>query len=462
MRHLLLGLTLIFISNKQPSSKNDVRYKLDKNIPSEVLWQKKYGGLLRDEPQSVITTPDGGFLIGSTSWSPLSGDKTEDKKGLSDYWVVKLDSLGNKQWDRTLGGIKVEGDLNLGGSPDEMLSCLIATQDGGYLVGGTSRSDISGDKTSPGNGYTDIWMVKLDSSGKILWDRTYGGIGSDNLHAITATPDGNFLLVGSTSSPKMSDKSQSAIKPETENGWLIKINSIGLILWEKTYGRTAGGDGFLCILQAPNGGYYLGGYTRSITASRKSRSYDADFWLVKVDVEGNQEWEKTYGGIDHETLNCMAFSKNKKSILLGGSTKSPKSRGKSTDLLGLYDIWLVNVSLKGKLIWDRSFGGEDMEEIATIYSSPSSGWIFAGHSRSNPGKTKTLPPEGGTFMDYWMAGIDRKGNHLWDKQWGTDVTELMAASVSPKPGSYLLVGSRRFSPNASLDLWLLRVSTKSK
>src|SRR6478609_3353743 len=165
-------------------------------------WDKTFGGGGYDQLNSLIITSDGGFLAGGFSDSDQYADKSQNSKGVTDFWIVKLDSNGTKLWDKTLGG--PGGDY---------LKALIQTSDGGYLLGGWSVSGIGADKSQPDLGWDDFWVVKVDSAGKKIWDRTYGGSSHDFLTALYQTPDGNFLLAGMSDSPKSPDKTSNNYGP---------------------------------------------------------------------------------------------------------------------------------------------------------------------------------------------------------------------------------------------------------
>src|SRR5690606_9304903 len=145
------------------------------------------GGSGDDFLHITAPTPDGGYLLGGYSYSSASGDKSENSKGGSDYWVVKIDGSGNKVWDKTFGG-----------SGEDILYSTTPTPDGGYLLGGYSASPASGNKSENSKGSYDYWIVKIDGSGNKVWDKTFGGSDNDILHSTTPSPDGGFLLAGSS------------------------------------------------------------------------------------------------------------------------------------------------------------------------------------------------------------------------------------------------------------------------
>jgi len=164
----------------------------------EIEWQNTIGGSGRDISTVIQKTTDGGYLLGGVSQSNISGDKTEDSQGLEDYWLLKLDSMGNIQLQKTIGG-NMEDDL----------MSVQQTTDGGYILGGYSQSDISGDKTENSQGDYDYWVVKLDTIGNIQWQNTIGGNNQEFLNSIQQTTDGGYILGG------MSQSDVSAIRQKT-------------------------------------------------------------------------------------------------------------------------------------------------------------------------------------------------------------------------------------------------------
>src|SRR6185436_478963 len=143
--------------------------------PLVKMWDKRLGGIESDWITFFQCTADGGYILGGSSYSPVSGDKTQDHWGQGDYWIVKTDSLGNKQWDKRFGGTQTDN-----------LMALQQTSDGGYILGGYSASGIGGDKTQAvwGGFYSDYWIIKTDSLGNKEWDRDFGGTNVDNLYSL--------------------------------------------------------------------------------------------------------------------------------------------------------------------------------------------------------------------------------------------------------------------------------------
>ncbi|KAA6437069.1 DNRLRE domain-containing protein [Dyadobacter flavalbus] len=180
-----------------------------------VAWDKTFGGSNDDQLKRVIQTNDGGYMLAGSSFSVKSGDRSEDSKGHYDYWIVKLDKNGSKQWDKSLGG-----------SDSDALNSIVQLADGSYMVGGTSFSPKSGDKTENyiGNGSPDeredFWILKLSEDGKVIWDKTIGGGYIDQLKYIQQTSDKGFILGGVSASDAGFDKSETG---GYYDFWIVKL-----------------------------------------------------------------------------------------------------------------------------------------------------------------------------------------------------------------------------------------------
>ena len=177
-----------------------------------IQWQNTIGGNGYDDLESVIQSSDGGYLLGSFSDSGISGDKSEASQGGYDYWVVKLDGFGNLKWQNTIGG-----------SSDDNLYSIIRTFDGGYLLGGYSNSGISGDKTEATQGYTDFWVIMLDGSGNTMWQNAIGGNSDDFLRSVFQTNDGGYLLGGTSYSGISGDKTEAS--QGSHDYWVVKLSA---------------------------------------------------------------------------------------------------------------------------------------------------------------------------------------------------------------------------------------------
>ena len=276
------------------------------------------------------------IFLGGWSNSNISGDKTENSQGDYDYWVLKLDPTGNIQWQNTIGG-----------SINDQLYSIQQTIDGGYILGGWSNSNISGDKTENSQG-TDYWVVKLDASGNIQWQNTIGGSFLDYLNCMQQTSDGGFILAGSSQSGISGDKTE-----DSQGGsdyWVVKLDAFGNIQWQNSIGGNSD-DYLTSIQQTIDGGYILGGYSNSGISGDKTENYQGlyDYWVVKLDATGNIQWQNTIGGNSWDELISIQQT-NDGGYILGGHSSSGISGDKTENSQGDYDYWVVKLTNKISLI----------------------------------------------------------------------------------------------------------------
>ena len=237
------------------------------------LWDRTFGGSDNDYARCIKQTVDGGWIIGGNSQSGISGDKSESNRGsslTSDYWIVKIDENGIKQWDKRFGS-----------ADDDILSTLLQNADGSYILGGYSTGGISYDKSVNSRGGYDFWVVKTNSSGTKVWDKRFGGVTTDYLYCIQPTSDGGYLFAGTSDSPLGGDKSEAS--HGQEDYWIIKATASGVKQWDKSLGGN-NEDWLSSAQQTIDGGYILGGRSISPVSGNKSEaSYgNSDFWVIKL------------------------------------------------------------------------------------------------------------------------------------------------------------------------------------
>jgi hypothetical protein len=424
--------------------------------PLVKMWDKNFGGLEDEEPTYFQQTLDGGFIIGGYTYSDIGGDKTEPLRngsGVYDYWIVKTDSLGNKEWDRDFGG--ANGD---------QLYTLVQTSDSGYILGGISASNISGDKTQPSNGNYDFWILKLNAQGTILWDKDFGGIGSDQLNVIVPVNDGGFLLCGSSASGIGGDKTQP--NQGLIDYWIVKIDVQGNKLWDKTFG---GGelDKLYSARQTIDGGFVLGGSSRSTAGGDKTTDVWGmeDYWIIKTDSLGNKIWDSDFGGTESDILFSLVEDK-RGHIIAGGRSGSDLSGNKTQPLWGGFDFWILEIDSLGNKISDKSIGGTGNEdEFGNVSLTKDGGYLFSGTSYSQIGGDKTeinLGQEQSWFLKY-----DSLLTKQWDKTVFTPCHDEIGLAIQTKDQCYTVVnangpgcgagGDRTFASwNNSRDFWIVK------
>ena len=203
-----------------------------------------------------IKTTDGGYLFVGESKSGISGDKTESSRGKSDFWVVKTDSYAIKCYK------------TFGGSGDDYLRSAIPTNDGGYLLPGNSDSNPSGEKSQWQKGAQDFWVVKIDSNGTKIWDKTFGGSGNDICYDVAHTADGGYLLGGHSDSGISGDKTENS---RGENDfWVVKIDENGTKLWDRSYGGNV--NDMIYTIEATQDGGFILEVSRTLTLGDKTEN----------------------------------------------------------------------------------------------------------------------------------------------------------------------------------------------
>ncbi|MFO0484472.1 MAG: T9SS C-terminal target domain-containing protein, partial [Sphingobacteriia bacterium] len=188
-----------------------------------IEWDRTLGGSGTDFLADFWLTADGGYILGGSSQSNTSGEKSEDGRGDWDVWVMKLNADRTIQWQRTLGGNKYDA-----------LCDFYQTVDGGYILGGTSSSNVSGEKTENSRGGSDYWVIKLSATGTIEWQKTLGGSANDALYPVRQTSDGGYILGGESISNSSGEKTQNS--RGGYDYWVVKLSATGNIEWDRTLG----------------------------------------------------------------------------------------------------------------------------------------------------------------------------------------------------------------------------------
>jgi hypothetical protein len=236
------------------------------NAIGEISWQKSFGGSELDEIHSIKLTADGGYIMAGETKSN-DGDITENH-GNVDYWVVKMTALGEIEWQKTLGG-----------SALDVAEDILQTEDDNYIIAGYSSSSNTGDITGHHGGF-DFWIVKLNGSGAILWQKTLGGSINDWGRAIDTTSDGSYIITGTTTS----SNGDVIGNDGGADIWVVKLSSSGTLIWQKTYGGSQAEEGY-AIQQTSDDGFILAGYAWSNDGDVSGVHGYNDFWLVKLSPE---------------------------------------------------------------------------------------------------------------------------------------------------------------------------------
>jgi hypothetical protein len=368
-------------------------------------WDYRYGGEQSEGLRKIIQTSDMGFIWGGTTYSGLTGDLSQANwdtlNASNDFWIVKTDSLGIKQWDRRYGGDKYE-----------YFRYMDQTNDGGYILGGWSDSDISGDRTQSSRGGLDYWIVKIDSLGNKQWNKRFGGSDDDCIWEVKQTSDGGYILAGNSLSGANGDRTEPSWGHD--DYWIVKTNSMGVMQWDKRYGGGAS-DLLYSVVQTNDGGFLLGGSsTMGTGGDYSSGGYGHyDYWLVKIDSAGNKQWDKHYGGGEIDDFRCL-IATNDGCYMLAGVSGSGVNGNKSAPSKGWNDYWIVKIDSAGSIIWDKAYGGSWMETIiGNVDQTSDNGFLIGGLSRSSASGDKSENNMG--TIQPWIVKTDYLGNLQWEK-----------------------------------------------
>ncbi|MEI7581739.1 hypothetical protein [Runella sp.] len=353
-------------------------------------WDKTFGGTGTDVMTGIIATSDGGFLLGGYSNSNASNEKSENSYGGFDYWVVKIGANGQKQWDKTLGG-----------GEDDIMSGVVAAMDGGFVLGGSSSSTISGIKSEGKRGISDYWAVKINSSGQKQWDKTFGGINTQSMTTLSTASDGGFLLGGWSTSNASGDKSD-----DIRGGWdywIVKIGGNGQKQWDKTLGGVED-DVLETILPTSDNGFLLGGTSPSNISGDKSeqRRGGTDFWIVRINSNGQKLWDKTLGGASIDEMSSITSTADG-GFLLSGSSSSDISGEKSENSRGNRDYWIIKTNVNGQKQWDKTLGGSGDDNQVKMTATSDGRFLLGGYSDSNISGEKSENNRGG--RDFWVIKV---------------------------------------------------------
>lgn len=369
-----------------------------------IQWQHSYGGTGVDIPYYIQQTPDGGFVIAGTTNS-TDGDVTGNH-GNGDCWVLKLNSSGGLVWQKTFGG-----------SNQDVAKCVQQTTDGGYIVTGyTSSSD--GDVTDSTT-LNDIWVVKLSSGGSIQWQKSFDGGDDDRGYSVRQTTDGGYIVAGSMT--RFSTNVDYCI---------LKLDDTGALTWYDILGGT-GADIPYDISSTSDGGYIIAGLSGSLDIEGHHGGTSADYWIVKMDSNGNSQWRKSYGGTGTDIARSIKQTADGGYIAGGYSTSTD---GDVTGNHTSFDYWVVKLSDTGKVQWEKSLGsvGASTNLLGrdygfTVDPTPDGGFLVGGITRGTDGDV--TGNHGAT--DVWVVRLNDSGAIEWEKCYGGSGADGFVAGISP-------------------------------
>ncbi len=303
-----------------------------------------------------------------------------------------------------------------GGTLEDWGRSVQQTSDGGYI--------ITGNTESYGAGRSDIWLIKTDDAGKEQWSKTFGGIGDDYGCSVQQTSNGGYIIVGCTGSYGFRDL------------WLIKTDSFGNEQWNKTFGGTLEDWGH-SVQQTTDGGYIITGCTESYGAG------SADVWLIKTDSDGEEQWNKSFGG----NKNDRGYSVQQ--ITDGGYIITGVTYSYST---GSFDVWLIKTNNKGNEQWNKTFGGAGVNSGYSVQHTSDGGYIIVGLTGLY----------GAGSWDVWLIKTDNGGNEQWNRTYGGSNWDEGHSVQQTSDGGYIIAGCTASYSANGWDIWLIKTDGTGK
>jgi len=362
----------------------------------DLEWERTYGNFNRDYGYSVQQTSDGGYILaGYTYFNELMD---------CDVALVKTNSDGDLQWQKTFGG----GREDYGHSVQQ-------TSDGGYIIVGKTESY--------GAGSEDVYLVKIDSDGNQLWQKTVGGSSSDVGYSVQRTNDGGYIIVGTTYS----------YGAGYSDVYLVKTDSGGEMLWHKTFGGSDYDRGYFAQ-QTSDDGYIITGTTYSYGAG------GYDIYLAKTNSDGDQLWQKTFGGSYYNDYGYSVQQTSDSGYIIAGYTYE-----------GGGGVRLVKTDSDGEMLWEKTFDGTDFEGGKPVQQTSDGGFIVTG----------SIDPYGFGSADVYLAKTNSVGETLWEKTFGEASDDDRAYSVQQTfDGGYIIAGYQNaYLSSGNRDFYLIKVSS---
>ncbi|TAL67075.1 MAG: T9SS type A sorting domain-containing protein [Bacteroidetes bacterium] len=411
----------------------------------DILWQKCLGGSNGDNATSIQKTSDGGYIVGGYTTSN-NGD-VSGNHGNTDIWVVKLNSNRVIQWQKCLGGS--------GNEYVESDKSILETSDGGYILAGRTYSnngDVSGN-----HGGQDYWIVKLNSSGVIQWQKCLGGTGNEELYSIQINSDNGYIVAGLA----FSNDGDVSGNHGLADYWVVKLNSSGVILWQKSLGGT-GSDQGNYINNTSDGGFIVAGQTASNDGDVSGKHGGYDYWIVKLNSSGNILWQKCLGGNNEEWYPSVLESSDGGFIITGYTTSND---GDVSGNHGQNDYWVVKLNSSGSIQWQKCLGGSYDDYAESIIQTSDEGYIIVGYTYSNDGDVSGN--HGGGKYDAWVVKINNSDVIQWQKCLGGSDYDGIYSIKETINDEYILAGWTYSNDgdvsgvNGSYDFWIVKLTLNS-
>jgi hypothetical protein len=350
----------------------------------------------------IIQAKDGGYVLTGKTY-PNGGD-------ISAIYIVKLDSISNVKWTKTISG-----------TSNEYANSIIQAKDGSYLLVGEISGDASG---------VDITIVKLDGMGNIKWTKSIGDMDNQYAYSIVQTKDGGFALTGAT----------SFAGSEGENIYVAKLDAMGNVKWKKSIDGPTYSEGS-SIITTIDGGYAVGGYKESLTTNMHSDGIRYDFNVVKLDSAGKVQWKKIIRGAGSKSTYSMVQTKDGGYVVTGTIDSSAVNNE---------DVYLVKIDAKGALQWTKTVGGKFKDISNAVVQTTDGGYAIAG-------ATKTSSKAN---LSVYAIKFDASGKVVWTKATGEQGDNEGESIVQTRDGGYAISGYTNVNNTSNYKFYAVKLDSK--
>jgi len=440
--HHLFGVFLLAIFLVNCSEDNDNSNPREQDI--EIDFIATLGGSKNESAQAVVNTTDGGYAILGYSQS-MDGDVLNKSNESYDYWMLKFDANNQLQWQKTYGG-----------SDDDRGIDLIQTSDNGFAVIGKSKS--SDLEVSENAGFDDFWVSKLDSSGAIIWEYSFGFAGSDTPYSIIQTNDDGYLLSGVLDvSASNGQGNRNSILSRHAGGdyWVIKLNASGVKQWSNYYGGSFTDTAYDAI-QTEDDGYIIIGSSDSDDVDITNNRGSYDFWILKISANGTLVWEKSFGGSEIDEAHAISQATDGNYLIVGDTRSNDFDISQNN---GAADLWIIKITPEGTLLWEKTLGGSSFDVGRSISKTQDNGFLISGSSRSTNGSLTSNKGQN----DAWIVKINSSGNLEWQKTIGGSEVDFFYDAVELNDQTLIAVGDSNssnediYENNGFTDLLILKL-----
>lgn len=385
---------------------------------NKIVWQQCLGDEKDAYYYSATRIRDGYFLTLGIN----SGGEASNYHGSADIWVLRTDTLHNVLWEKCYGGSDTDNPRK-----------IVPITDSTFYIFGSTWS-VDGDVVSGTYGFNDVWVVKINGQGNILWEKTYGSPYYEEPKDLIVTPDGGFVFTNRVGS----DGGDISQYFGLYDVWVCKCNSEGIIEWEKTLGNEGMDNGISLLINHRNNIVMIGAVQLpgGMVTCNPQGVY-GNVWIVEIDIQGNILWQECYGGSDYEV--GYKITEVDDGYIFAGIAYSNdgdvSGHHGPVGLDGKTDIWVVKIDTYGAIAWQRCLGGSDWDYPGAVFTTNAGEILVFGDTYSNDGDVSGNHSHPG-YVDVWLAKLDSSGTLIGQQCFGGLMDEYLNTHSVSKINDY--------------------------